>query len=555
MTTSWLKPGHFCAPANLARLGILLLFTVSGSASATTYFVRESGNDSASGDSPTTTWRTIGRVNQAHLHPGDRVAFQSGESFAGNLHLTAECSGTTNASVVINSTGDQPATLLAGTGTGIQVENAGGCALENLIIVGAGSTTNTGYGVRCDNTRPESVPLDYLRLANLEVRGFGQHGILVGGERGGFRHVLITNCVARENLRGGMEIAGRLPYDSPAYVHADVTITHCRAFDNTGDPNYMKNHSGSGIVLYQVDGGLMDHCTAWNNGGLCRSRTGGGVGLWTCSSRRVVIQHCESFRNRTSSADGGGFDIDGGSENCVLQYNYSHDNDGPGLMVYTYPYAQHPDRDNVVRFNISENDSRKSRTYAGLWVRSDGKGMTGVQIYNNTVQVGPWTDQAVYVDGNGVEAHLRNNIFIAKGRAVPLRAEKARERLRFENNLYWRDQAPFQIAWEGKEFASLEEWRNNTGQESVQGAPVGMAKNPALSPPPAEPQPEALPALNQLTAFRPLPGSPALTAGLDLRGKFGVEPGFCDFFGLALPPAGNSLLGAIGQPAPNLKQD
>jgi hypothetical protein len=205
-----------------------------------------------------------------------------------------------------------------------------------------------------------------------------------------------------------MEIAGRLPYDSNHYTHADVRVSHCQAFKNTGDPAYLKNHSGSGIVLYQVDGGVIEHSRAWQNGELCRSRTGGEVGIWTCASRGVVIQHCESFANKTSGADGG-------SEECVLQYNYSHDNDGPGLMVYTYPYALHTDQGNTVRFNISENDSRKSRAYAGIWVRSDGTNMTGVEIYNNTVVAGPWTDQTVCVHGNGVEARFRNNIFVASG--------------------------------------------------------------------------------------------------------------------------------------------
>jgi len=59
-----------------------------------------------------------------------------------------------------------------------------------------------------------------------------------------------------------MEVAGRLPWDSPNYAHADVRVRHCQAFDNTGDPDYQKNHSGSGIVLYQVDGGAIEHCVA-----------------------------------------------------------------------------------------------------------------------------------------------------------------------------------------------------------------------------------------------------------------------------------------------------
>jgi len=78
--------------------------------------------------------------------------------------------------------------------------------------------------------------------------------------------------------------------------------------------------------------------------------------------------------------------IDGGSLDCVLQYKYTHDNDGPGLIVYTYPYASFTVRGSAVRFNISENDPRKSRNYAGLWLRADGREITGVEVYNS---IGP----------------------------------------------------------------------------------------------------------------------------------------------------------------------
>jgi hypothetical protein len=64
---------------------------------------------------------------------------------------------------------------------------------------------------------------------------------------------------------------------------------------------------------------------------------GGPCGIWTAASRRVVIQQCDSFDNRTGrAADGDGFDLDGGCVECVLQYDYSHGNDGAGILVYTY---------------------------------------------------------------------------------------------------------------------------------------------------------------------------------------------------------------------------
>ncbi len=352
-----------------------------------------------------------------------------------------------------------------------------------------------------------------------------------------------------DNLRGGMEVAGRLPYDATNYAHADVQVSRCRAFNNTGDPNYLKNHSGSGMVLYQVDGGLIEHCKAWSNGAECRSNTGGGVGIWTCASRRVIIQHCESFANRTSSRDGGGFDLDGGCIECVLQYNYSHDNDGPGLMVYTYAYASHADRGNVVRFNISENDSRKSRTYAGLWVRSDGSRMTGLEVYNNTVIIGPWSDQAAAVYGTEVEASFRNNIFVGQGPAVPLRVFWSHEIIRFENNLYWREGGPMQIVWDEQAFATLDEWRQKIGQELVAGRPVGLMAAPALSAHPRTVRTGERVGLEQLRAFHPLKYSPASAGGLDLRTQFGLDTGERDFLGTSLSRSARLPLGAISGPA------
>ena len=538
-------PWHF-RQAILSGLATLLLFSSAAPMAATDYFIRPSGDDAGKGDATNAAWRTIERVNRARFGPGDRLLFEGGASFAGNLLLSEKDAVTSNAPVTIGSFGKGRATILAGQQTGITIENAGGIAVESLIVVGSGRTNNSGYGIRCDNTLTNGQRLAYLRLANVEAQGFGMFGILVAGTHAGFEHVLITNCVMHDNLRGGMEVAGRLPWNSTVYAHADVVVSHCQAFDNSGDPTYLKNHSGSGMVLYEVDGGVVEYCTAWNNGALCRS-SGGGVGLWTCASRRVVIQYCESFGNKTSGADGGGFDIDGGCVDCVLQYNYSHDNDGPGLMVYSYPYASFTDHGSIVRFNISENDARKNRYYAGLWLRTDGREMTGVEIYNNTVVVGPWTDQAAHIYARGVEARLRNNIFISAGAALPLRVEEPEQRVRFENNLYWREAEATQIAWGAQTYSGLKEWRDRTGQECLGSEPTGLFANPALSHQPPDAPPSEHRGILAGRAFRPLPGSPALAGGLDLRKKFGLDIGLHDFLGTPLASA--LPLGAIGAPS------
>ena len=537
-------PKHYGRIACIRHWFFLLFFFLANAPlNGTDYFVRSNGNDEASGTATNTAWQTIERVNRAVLKPGDRVLFGAGQVFPGNLRLSAEDAGASNRFVVVGSFGTGKARILAGKGTGVTVEGAGNIAIKDLIITGAGRTNNTGYGILCDNRRIDETPIDNLRIENVEVSGFGIHGILVSGVRAGFRHVRISDCLMHDNLRGGMEVAGRLPYDSSRYAHFDVHVSRCRAFNNSGDPDYLKNHSGSGIVLYQVDGGLMEGSTAWNNGTLCHSQ-GGGVGLWACASRRVVIQHCESFANKTSGADGGGFDLDGGCEECVLQYNYSHDNDGPGLMVYTYPYASYKDRANVVRFNISSNDSRKSRTYAGLWIRNDGNGMTGLEVYNNTVFVGPWTDQAASILGGEVEARLRNNIFVASGGAIPLRVEQSEGKVHCENNLYWRDGAPFRVLWDGREYTTLEDWRKGGKQELLNNNLVGFFQDPTLSSFDETKEANGTIRLSALRSFRLLPGSPALTNGLDLR-RFGMDIGMHDFLGRTFATNTPMTLGAV----------
>ena len=54
-------------------------------AGGTTYYVSPSGNDSASGTSPNSALRTVGRASGLNLGPGDSVLFQRGATFSGKL--------------------------------------------------------------------------------------------------------------------------------------------------------------------------------------------------------------------------------------------------------------------------------------------------------------------------------------------------------------------------------------------------------------------------------------------------------------------------------------
>src|SRR5206468_1324973 len=117
------------------------------SVQAVTYYVSSQGNDAWSGTSQSQPWRTIGRVNQQNLNPGDQVLFQAKQTFSGSLYLAPEDTGTLASPVVMGSYGDGRALLSSGTQKGLFAYNVNGLTVRDLNFVGAGPTVSTEAGV------------------------------------------------------------------------------------------------------------------------------------------------------------------------------------------------------------------------------------------------------------------------------------------------------------------------------------------------------------------------------------------------------------------------
>lgn len=73
----------------------LLLATFAAPLSATTYYVSNSGFDTAPGTAASTSWATVARVNSITLHPGDIVLFACGSTWRETLNFRS--SGTATA--------------------------------------------------------------------------------------------------------------------------------------------------------------------------------------------------------------------------------------------------------------------------------------------------------------------------------------------------------------------------------------------------------------------------------------------------------------------------
>jgi hypothetical protein len=437
------------------------------------YFFGAKGNDARGDGSLAQPFRSIAKANTISLHPGDRLLFEGGAVFEGNLVLDEHDAGKTGLPVSVGSYGAGRAIIRAGEGNGVHVRNAGGLIIENLEIEGAGPERNMGSGVQFQNNHRGRGRIGFVRVMKVEAHGFGLEGIHVDAEgESGFDDVRIEECVTYENARCGIYVSGRRErWDG--YPHANVYVGNCVARDNPGDPDAPdENRSGSGIFLTGVDGALVERCAAWGNGQRCRAERGGPMGIWASESNRVVIQGCRSTGNRTGGAhDGGGFGLDGGTSNSILQYNYSSGNEGSGFGLFEYTGAK-PWHDNVVRYNVSVDDGRRNG-YAGIHVWNGDGGLRNAWIYHNTVVVGQVRNgqipRALWVQSETTNLRVMNNILATAPGVTVLDVAPGQEGIRLAGNCYWSGGGDVAIDWEGRTFSTMQAWSAATGQERGTG--------------------------------------------------------------------------------------
>ena len=523
-------------------------------AAAATYYLDPAGSDAARGTTPATAWATLARLGRTPLQPGDRVLLASGARFAGPLRLRARDGGDAARPVVITASGTARATIVSAA-DGIDARDTAGIVIANLRVLAAADQAPGASGVHFHATRAGIGGFDTVILRQVEVAGFGQAGVLFEADDFyGFRNVTLDRVSAHDNGDVGIAFAGRyVTADEGArpYSFNRVHVTHSAAYRNRGDPASASN-TGSGILLGQVDGGTVDYCTAHDNGGRGVNEAGGPVGIWTYDSNAITIEHNESWNNRTGNGnDGGGFDLDGGVSNSVIQYNYSHGNDGAGYLLTQFATAR-PFRHNRIRWNVSENDGRKNGYAAALSFADAGTVIEDTVYANNSFYVGDarTTPAGIrFFDGAGTYAGtaFRNNLILVDG-PPPLIDVPVTDGIAFTGNLYFNYAAPPRYVWAGKPYSSLAAWRAATGQERVGGADTGREADPLLAAPGrggtiGDPR-----RFDRLTAYTPRAGSPVIGAGLDLKRLFGDDVGATDFLGR--PVRGDALpIGAVAGPA------
>lgn len=524
---------HFPMRSLVAALSVIAL--TAPAALATNYYL-----GSSAATQPGVPVNTIAELNALQLRPGDRVYFQGGESFPGPIELGAEDAGTPASPVEISSFGTGRATIANPAGSAVKIYNAAGFAIGRLDLAGGGAATNGASGIDAGVYLPDNSKLPYLRFDHIKITGFKRGVEIWGWYSGssrtypGFTDVKLTAVETIGNLSTGIETWGttRNNGDGKSFSHSNFTVAHCTAANIPGDPTSTQ-HTGSGILIGGVDGAVVEYCTAHDNGGAGPTSGGGPFGIWAWESRAVKLQYNLVYNQRSSSGlDGGAFDLDGGCSNSVVQYNYSYNNEGPALAIIQFSGAS-PLTNNVIRYNISENDGRKNSGQGIIYVGqfSTTYGINGADIFGNTIFTSVngrgGRPAAVAVQNQPLIANvrLRNNIFVAThtGSLIGGVTNNPAKAL-YQGNDYW-----------GGVF-DLTTFRAS-GQEKIGTALVGARVDPQLASPGrggALTDPTQLPTIS---AYALKSTSPLIGEGLDLSAWFGVNPGPTDFYGVPIASA------------------
>ena len=480
---------------------------------AETYYLSASGSDRQEGTSPQKAWQTISRANKAPLQPGDSVLLEGGSTLSGNLLVRA--SGTSKAPITIASYGQGVATICGGDSYGIRLLNCQYVEVRNLHLAGSGVTprgesTNKAIGLDIYSTATTGKPWQSIHVDRVTVKGF-REGIVfhtrLGVQRDpppsfdhfrangieffkpaagegvvGYNDVQITNCEVGECLFSGIYGWGSAKSSGKPWFFplGKGTFTNCRIAgclvhdiycDPVGDP-----WPGMPIALFNGTGCTIERCTIRHCGRAANPKgSQGGIGglvFLECHSCAAQFNECHHMVTNIG-ADGCAFDIDGGCTNCVLQYNYSHDNEGSGFQSGSFDGCG-PMGDNTIRYNISQNDAKKNTDNTG-GIMTWGFQPRG-QIYNNTVFAGKGLkcNPAAFRGGDGFS--VRNNIFVVDhdGDIVVVVGKGT-----FQNNCYWRTNGDLRLAGH----ADLAAWRKASGQERFDGGDVGFQVDPQFRAP------------------------------------------------------------------------
>jgi len=400
---------------NVKRTVLLFLIGTATLHGATYYVNSIAGDDALAGTSDSTPWKTLNKVNTTEFKPGDRILFQSGSVWRGQL--APKSSGSEGQPIVIDRYGEGVRPRIDGNG---QVEDA--LRLYNLQYIEVRGLEITNHGADAAVRRGVHIILDNFGTAkNIVVAELFIHDVNGSNQRkdnGGIIFSTVGNKIP--SRFDGLTIERNIVWkvDRSAIMAHSYHANRFHWFPSLHvviRDNLVDDIGGDGIVPLATDSALIEHNIARN----CNRRAGiPNAGIWAWGTEDSLFQLNEASFTRTTR-DGEGFDSDYNSHNTIFQYNYSHDNEGGFMLICSPGDPERTDEPGIisnfgtiVRRNISRND--RSRIFYISAIHN-------ATVSDNAIYVGKDLDVqmviASYWDGWADGVVFKNNFFYVDGTA------------------------------------------------------------------------------------------------------------------------------------------
>jgi hypothetical protein len=414
----------------------VLLLSFSLCAQNQYYLSSSTGNDNNNG-SQNQPWKTLSKISNTTLGPGDTVYFKKGDTFRG--HYVVNGSGTEQSPITFTAygTGNQP--VISGSdhddGGGdyreaILVENEDNMIFEDLEIQNHRTTSrsNVGdlvsFGIQVisssagtknnftfrDMTFKNVYGLYWVDPSNQsEFNAFEVSGLTFKSSWGG----IINNVVVEDSYFTDLQRIG---------VH--IKNTSGKTSDKRNTNFVFRNNEffqigGTCILPIRAENCLIENNIFNQPGAKTNDKMiGRGSAVWNWYSINTIVQYNQAI-NAKGILDSHGIHVDHSNVDTFIQYNYMQDCEGGFVEILGGNQRA------VYRFNISVNDGwRVNPNWANsdhtIWLNDKIGGQSGHPsynsfIYNNTVVINKSGNDAfdTAIDINGHNTRIFNNIFYA----------------------------------------------------------------------------------------------------------------------------------------------
>lgn len=395
-------------------------FLVSAQAIAIDYFIDPSdGSDKAAGTSEREAWKTTKPLKDITWNPGDKLLLQAGDTLRQPLRFH-DIRGSSENAWVISRYGDGPNPVIDGNGAdaALYFFNSAYVVVEQLTIINP-QGMNGIYMEAKDAGELNNVIIREVEVTNVfeasrgvseppKTRGGIVFEVEMGDRPSWWNGIDILNCHIHDlgscgiTIGSDYKVVKEYEGGDARYPNLGVRIAHNKIHDIVRD----------GAIIRQCRGGVMEYNEVSRTGLVAVSN-----GLWWYDSDSCYIQYNEGYHCKAAfDKDGAPFSIDNSSTRCVIQYNYSHDNEGAGYMLFGHDDFGYG---NIIRHNISVNDHTNNAS-EGIGAIAVVSRVKDALVANNTIIAGPSTEAMLgHRDWDGLprEVTYEGNLFVGNGLA------------------------------------------------------------------------------------------------------------------------------------------